>query len=131
MAALPRLAGLHLYEDGIEAVPEIILGLRRSAIQVVHALDPAAGWAAARWRRHGGPPYVLVVEAVLRREHLVSRRRRIEMLREAVAGAAGVVVPSEEAAEVMRRYAIADPYVVAEWWDAAACETLYRQALER
>jgi hypothetical protein len=124
-----RLAGLRIYEDGLETAPWIVSDLARHPIEVAHALDPAAGWAAAKALRLGGPPYVLSLHRVVDRVHLVSRRRRIEMLREAAAGATIVLVASERVGEPLARYAIATPRVVREWTDPADCENLYYEVL--
>jgi glycosyltransferase involved in cell wall biosynthesis len=103
----PRLPGLHFYEDHVANVPAAALRLLGCGYEVAHALFPADAWAARWARRLGGPPYVFSIHGIVDRRYLVGRRHRIEMLREAAAGAAATSALSEAAAEPLRRYLIA------------------------
>jgi phosphatidylinositol alpha-mannosyltransferase len=55
---------------------------------------------------------VLSIHGILRREYLVERRYRLEMLKDAIAGAAVTSVLSDAAAEPFRRYALGKPIVL-------------------
>lgn len=109
----PEVPGLTwYYDEGVTAVPATLLELARTEADVVHALYPTDGWAASLVRRRGGPPYVLSVHGIVDRPYLVRRRRRLETLTAAAAGAATVGALSEAAARPLRRYAIADPVIL-------------------
>jgi glycosyltransferase involved in cell wall biosynthesis len=108
----PRRGGLHLYEDHVENSPRIIARLLRGEFDLAHALYPADAWAAGRARRLGGPPSVFSVHGIVDRPYLVGRRRRVELFRDAAAGAAVTTALSDAAAEPLRRYALADPVVL-------------------
>jgi glycosyltransferase involved in cell wall biosynthesis len=108
----PPLPGLDWYEDHVAHIPHVVWCLLDGGYDVAHALFPADAWGAARARRLGGPPYVFSVHGIVNREHLVGRRHRIEMFREAAAGAAVTSVLSEAAAAPFRRYALGDPQIL-------------------
>jgi glycosyltransferase involved in cell wall biosynthesis len=108
----PSPPGAHLYEDHLATAPATIWRLVRGDFDLAHALYPLSGWAASRARRLGGPPFALSIHGILRREYLVERRYRLEMLKAAIAGAAVTSVLSDAAAEPFRRYALGNPIVL-------------------
>jgi phosphatidylinositol alpha-mannosyltransferase len=109
----PTIPGLHWYEDHVVNVPAAIWRLLRGEFDLAHALFPADAWAALQARRRGGPPYVFSIHGIINREALVRRRYRIEMFRDASAGAAATSALSEAAVEPLRRYLLAtDPVVL-------------------
>jgi len=107
-----RLAGVHLYEDHVENAPATVRRLLRGDFDVAHALHPADAWAAGHARRWGGPPVLFSVHGIIDREYLVSRRRRLELYRSAIARAGAVSALSAAAAEPFRRYALGEPVIL-------------------
>jgi glycosyltransferase involved in cell wall biosynthesis len=103
----PRPPGLRRHERHIENAPALISRLARGSFDVAHAMYASDGWAAAKARPLGGPPFLFSVHGILDRPYLVARRKRVDAYR-AAAGAAGATSAlSEAAAEPIRRYAIA------------------------
>jgi phosphatidylinositol alpha-mannosyltransferase len=111
---VPEIPGVTwYYDEHLTAVPAALCELLRGdEADVVHALYPTDAWAAGIARRLGSAPYVLSVHGIVNRQFLVRRRRRLEMLREAAAGAEAVSALSEACAEPLRRYAIAEPAIL-------------------
>jgi phosphatidylinositol alpha-mannosyltransferase len=109
---VPRLPGMHWYDEYAGAIPATVSGIVRGGYEVVHALYPVDGWSARLAQNLGGPRYALSIHGVVNREYLVRLRHRLEMLRAAAAGAIAVSALSDAAAEPLRRYALADPVIV-------------------
>jgi hypothetical protein len=119
---LPRwLTARRSYEDDLATIPLVIARLRRGGFELIHALHPAAGWAAAR---AGGPPLVFSLPAAPERRWLVARRYRLELCLAAVAAAAAVTAPDEQASAACRRYLLREARVAAS---AEDFDALYRE----
>lgn len=109
----PQIPGLGWYEDHVTNIPAAVWRLARGDFDVANALFLTDAWAALQARRLGGPPYVYSVHGILTRRALVHRRYRIEMFRQAAAGAAAVSALSEPAAAVLRDHLLAsDPVIL-------------------
>jgi glycosyltransferase involved in cell wall biosynthesis len=109
----PEVPGLTwYYDEHLTAAPSTLLELARDDADVVHALYPTDGWAANIARGRGGAPYVFSVHGIINRQWLVRRRRRLDMLRQAAAGAAVVTALSDAGAQPLRRFALADPAIL-------------------
>lgn len=109
---LPQPPTLGLHEDYLGTVPGFAWRLVRGEYEVAHAFHLSSAWAALRARRFGGPPVVFSFHGMPTREHLVSRRYRLEMLQEVVAGAGASCVLSEAAADPFRRYLLREPRIL-------------------
>ena len=109
---LPTFAPLNWYEDHVVNVPATAWRLLRGSFDLAHAFFPTESWAAIQARRLGGPPVVSSLHGIPVREHLVSRRYRIELMRASMMGAEVASVLSEAAAEASRRYLQTDPIVL-------------------
>lgn len=112
----PRISITRFYEDDLDLVPQVAWKLARGGFDRAHAFAPAFGWAAAKARRLGGPPYTYSFRGPLTRRWLVDRGYRLEMMRATVEGAQRCIVDDEETATALRRYLLRD----AEVGDAAA-----------
>ena len=109
---LPQPPTLGLHEDWLGNVPTFAWHLVRGDFDVAHAFHLAAAWAAVRARRVGGPPVAFNFQGTPTREHLVSRRYRLEMLQAVAASGAATCVISEAAAQLYRRYLLREPTIL-------------------
>ncbi len=89
------------FEPYLPTVPGTIRELARGGFDVAHALSPVNGWAAARARTLGGPPFVLSLVGLPTRRSVGLRRLRRRLLRRAIRGASATTVLSEAAATAL------------------------------
>lgn len=108
----PQPPTLGLHEDWLGTVPRVAWEAIRGDFDVLHAFHLSSAWAALQARRAGAPPVVFSFHGMPTRQHLVSRRYRLEMMQAVVAGAAATSVLSEAAAELFRRYLLRRPLVL-------------------
>ena len=108
----PEPHRLRFYEHHLEHVPNVVWRLARERFDLAHAFYPSDAWAAVRAQRLGGPPVIFSFHGIPAREHLVARRGRIAIIKDAIAGAAATTVLSEAAAGPFRRYLLAQPRVL-------------------
>ena len=108
----PRWPRAAWYEYHLGNVLGVVPRLLRGRFDVVHAQFNTEAWAAVKARRLGGPPVVFACHGIVTRAHLVERRYRLEMMREAVRGAAATLALSAAAAAPLRRYLFARPQVL-------------------
>ncbi len=106
----PPTLGLH--ERFLGNVHNVVWQLARGHYDLAHAFYTSDGWAAVRARRLGGPPVVFSLHGIPMREHIVSRRYRLEMLLTTIQGAAATTVLSEAAAEPCRRFLLHEPRIL-------------------
>ena len=112
----PPLSVQRYYEDHLELVPSVVWRLARGRFDLAHAFAPAFGWAAARARRLGGPPFVYSLRGPLTRRWLVDRHYRLEMMRATAAAAREVLVDDEETAIAVRRYLLREARISLRAW---------------
>jgi glycosyltransferase involved in cell wall biosynthesis len=93
-----------MFEDYLTHVPFTYLSLRRGDFDVVDALFPTDGLAAAHWARETGRPAVLSYMGIPDRRGLVDRRLRIRITQEAIAGSRAVVALSKAAQDAFWRW---------------------------
>jgi glycosyltransferase involved in cell wall biosynthesis len=93
-----------MFEDHLTHVPFTYASLKRGDFDVVDALFPADGLAAARWSRETGRPAVLSHMGIPDRRGLVDRRWRIRITQDAIAGARAVVALSKAAQDAFLRW---------------------------
>src|SRR4051794_34107783 len=86
-----------MFEDYLTHLPFTYLSLRRDDFDVVNALFPTDGRAAARGSGEPGRPAVLSYRGTPARRGLVDRRWRIRITQDAIAGARAVVALSKAA----------------------------------
>ncbi|HVL96019.1 MAG TPA: glycosyltransferase family 4 protein [Solirubrobacteraceae bacterium] len=86
-----------LLEDHLPLAPLTYLELRRGRDEVVQALQAPDAAAAARWTRATGRPSVYAHMGIPHRAWLTSRRARLELVQQAVAGCSAVSALSEHA----------------------------------
>jgi glycosyltransferase involved in cell wall biosynthesis len=87
------------YEHHLAHVPFSYLALARGEDDVAQALYPTDALAAVRWSQRTGRPAILSYLGIPHRRALVARRKRVEILRRAIAGSAAVTALSAAAAE--------------------------------
>jgi glycosyltransferase involved in cell wall biosynthesis len=109
---LPQPPTLGLHEDWLGNVPTYAWHLLRGDFDVAHAFHLAPAWAAVQARRAGGPPVAFNFQGMPTREHLVSRRYRLEMMQSVAASGAAACVLSEAAATLFRRYLLREPEIL-------------------
>lgn len=109
---LPKTRLARWYELHVEHAPNVVWQLLRGDFDLAHAFYTSDGWAAAKARRLGGPPFVFSFHGIPVREYLVGRRYRLQMLTTAIRAAAATSVLSEAAAERFRRYGLGEPEVL-------------------
>ena len=109
---LPQPPTLGLHERFLGNVHNVIWQLGRGEYDLAHAFYISDGWAAVQARRLGGPPVVFSLHGIPIREHLVSRRYRLEMILTTIRGAAASTVLSEAAAEAFRRFLLEEPRIL-------------------
>lgn len=125
---LPPLPARRFYEDDLDLAPAAFWRLLRGRFAVAHAFAPALGWAAAKARRFGGPPFVYSFRGELTRQRLVDRHYRLEMMLATAAAAAACFVDDADTAVAFRRYLLREPEVVEP---GAATIELYEAAYAR
>ncbi len=108
----PPVPGLGLYELYLETAPLAVSELLQGGYDVAHAFHLSSALAAVAARRLGGPPVIYSFHGIPTRRFLVARRRRIWMLRRAIAGSESTTVLSEAAARPFRRYLQHHPEVL-------------------
>ena len=109
---LPQPPTLGLHEDWLGNVPTYAWHLLRGDFEIAHAFHLAPAWAAVQARRAGGPPVAFNFQGMPTREHLVSRRYRLEMLQGVVASGAATCVLSAAAGALFRRYLLREPEIL-------------------
>ena len=118
---VPRLPEARLrrrmFEEHLGHIPFAARALRRGDDDVVHALHPTSGVAAARAGRR---PLVLSYMGIPHRQALANRRLRVETMRRALAAADAVVALSETAAHGFERWLGVEARVIAPGVDLAA-----------
>jgi glycosyltransferase involved in cell wall biosynthesis len=92
------------YEHNLAHVPFSYLALARGEDDVAQALYPTDALAAVRWSARTGRPAVLSYLGIPHRRALVARRKRVEILRRALAGSAAVTALSEAAARAFETW---------------------------
>ena len=107
-------------EDFLTHVPFAYGALRRGDDEVAHALFHTDAAAANRWARETGRPAVWTFLGVPHRRGLANRRGRLELVRQAAAGASAVVALSDHAADGFRRWLGIEPRVIHPGVDLAA-----------
>jgi len=100
------------FESHLARVPLSYLSLTRDEAEIAHALHPADALAAARWTRRTGRPSLFTVPGIVHRRGLVSRRRRLPVMRRAIAGVSVVSVMSRAAGDALQRWLGVDARVV-------------------
>jgi glycosyltransferase involved in cell wall biosynthesis len=105
-----------MFEQHLTHVPFAAAALRRGDDDLVHALHPTSGVAAAR----SGKPVVLSYMGIPHRQGLANRRLRVETMRQALAGAGAVVALSETAAQGFARWLGVEARVIPAGVDLAA-----------
>ncbi len=98
LGPLNRLLAFRAYEPGVAAVPLLARALARRAPDAAHAFSIAEAAAAAR----SGRPAVWSVLAPVGRADLASRRWRLRLLQEALAGCVAVAADAAVAASLDR-----------------------------
>jgi hypothetical protein len=126
----PPAAGLE--QRGLQAhlthMPFAAASLRAGRFDLAHAFFLTDAAVAARWSARTGRPAVFSCAATPERRTLASKRRRLALVREAIRGAAAVVVATPAAADACRRWLGVDAAVI-DPGDASRHEELYRRLL--
>jgi glycosyltransferase involved in cell wall biosynthesis len=100
------------YELYLPAIPPTALALARGEDDVVCALHPTSGAAAAWWSARTGRPAVFAYMGIPHRPGLANRRARLALIERSVRGSAGVTALSRAAADAFARTLGVDARVI-------------------
>jgi glycosyltransferase involved in cell wall biosynthesis len=92
------------YEDFLPVMPLTYAALRAGRDELVHAFQAPDAAAAARWTAKTGRPSVYAHMGIPHRAWLTSRRARLTLVEDAVAGCTAMTALSEHARDAFHRW---------------------------
>ena len=101
------------FEHDMAHMPFAAAALRAGGAQIAHATAPATAAVAARWSARTGRPSVFSHMGVPDHDDLMLRRRRLELMQEALKGCDATVVLSRHARDQAHRWLGVEPRVIA------------------